>query len=76
MNPGPVYLVDASIYIFRAWYSVPDEFTTASGEPTNGHARGINVKLRSILERICEGSCHVIERGLHAVGQQTVVCWR
>jgi len=31
----PLYLVDASIYIFRAWYSVPPEFSNAAGEPTN-----------------------------------------
>jgi 5'-3' exonuclease len=30
-----LYLVDASIYIFRAWYSVPPEFSNAAGEPTN-----------------------------------------
>jgi len=29
------YLVDASIYIFRAWYSVPDTLTNADGEPIN-----------------------------------------
>ena len=31
----PVYLVDASVYVFRAWYSMPDEFMDASGRPTN-----------------------------------------
>jgi len=30
-----VYLVDASIYIFRAYYSVPDTLTNADGEPIN-----------------------------------------
>lgn len=30
-----LYLVDASIYIFRAWYSVPPEFSNPAGEPTN-----------------------------------------
>jgi 5'-3' exonuclease len=30
-----VYLVDASIYIFRAWFSVPDNLTNAAGEPIN-----------------------------------------
>ncbi|HCR35275.1 MAG TPA: exodeoxyribonuclease IX, partial [Stenotrophomonas sp.] len=24
--PPPLYLVDASIYVFRAWHSLPDEF--------------------------------------------------
>ncbi len=30
-----VYLVDASIYIFRAYYSVPDTLTNAGGDPIN-----------------------------------------
>lgn len=30
-----VHLIDASIYIFRAWYSMPDAFSDASGRPTN-----------------------------------------
>lgn len=51
MNPGPVYLVDASIYIFRAWFSVPDEFSTANGEPTNA-AYGFTGFLCSLLEQV------------------------
>jgi len=31
----PVYLVDASVYIFRAWFSMPEEFANGKGEPTN-----------------------------------------
>jgi DNA polymerase-1 len=30
-----VYLIDASIYIFRAWFSVPDSLTNHAGEPIN-----------------------------------------
>ena len=30
-----VYLVDASIYIFRAYYSVPDTLTNADGQLIN-----------------------------------------
>ena len=30
-----VYLVDASVYVFRAWFSMPDSFADASGHPTN-----------------------------------------
>lgn len=36
------YLVDASVYIFRAWYSMPDSFSDPAGRPTNavyGYAR-------------------------------------
>ncbi len=35
MSKPTVYLVDSSIYVFRAWYSVPDEFSDADGNPTN-----------------------------------------
>lgn len=30
-----VYLIDASVYIFRAWFSLPDSMTDASGRPIN-----------------------------------------
>lgn len=30
-----VYLIDASIYIFRAWFSVPDSMTGENGQPVN-----------------------------------------
>ena len=32
---GTVYLVDASIYIFRAWFSLPDTLTSSEGKPVN-----------------------------------------
>lgn len=31
----PVHLIDASIYIFRAWYSMPEDFADPHGRPTN-----------------------------------------
>jgi 5'-3' exonuclease len=31
----PVYLIDASVYIFRAWFSMPDSFSDGAGRPTN-----------------------------------------
>jgi len=34
-NRTPVYLIDASVYIFRAWFSMPDSFADAAGRPTN-----------------------------------------
>ena len=38
--PPSLYLVDASIYVFRAWHSLPDPFQDAQGGPTNaGHGR-------------------------------------
>ncbi len=34
-KPSTVYLIDASIYIFRAWFSVPDSLRGAQGQPIN-----------------------------------------
>ncbi|RXR04444.1 exodeoxyribonuclease IX [Pseudoxanthomonas composti] len=58
MDPGmsvaplaaPVHLVDASLYIFRAWHSVPDEFHDAEGWPTNA-VHGFARFLLELLER-------------------------
>ncbi|MSQ97833.1 MAG: exodeoxyribonuclease IX [Xanthomonadales bacterium] len=50
MSLPPVYLIDASVYIFRAWFSVPDDFTNARGEPTNA-AYGFCGFLCSMLEQ-------------------------
>ncbi len=50
MSLPPVYLVDASIYIFRAWFSMSDEFVNASGEPTNA-VYGFSGFLCSLLEQ-------------------------
>lgn len=30
-----MYLIDASVYVFRAWFSVPDDMTDGAGNPTN-----------------------------------------
>ena len=56
MSLPPVYLVDASIYIFRAWHSMPDEFVNAAGEPTNA-VYGFSGFLCSLLEQT--GAEHV-----------------
>ena len=56
MNLSPVYLVDASVYIFRAWFSMPDEFTNRDGQPTNA-AYGFSGFLCSLLEQT--GAGHV-----------------
>jgi 5'-3' exonuclease len=47
---APVYLVDASIYIFRAWFSMSDEFVNVAGEPTNA-VYGFSGFLCSLLEQ-------------------------
>lgn len=43
VRPGPhLYLVDASIYIFRAWFALSDDLVSRQGEPINalyGYAR-------------------------------------
>ena len=50
MSLQPVYLVDASIYIFRAWFSISDDFVNSSGEPTNA-VYGFTGFLCSLLEQ-------------------------
>jgi len=50
MSLPQVYLVDASVYIFRAWFSMPDEFTNIHGEPTNA-VYGFSGFLCSLLEQ-------------------------
>lgn len=35
MSKRVLYLVDASIYIFRAWFSLPDTLQNSAGEPVN-----------------------------------------
>lgn len=48
--PQPLYLVDASIYIFRAWHSIPDEFQDKQGWPVNA-VHGFARFLLDLLER-------------------------
>ena len=46
-----VYLVDASLYVFRAWHSLPpDQFRDADGWPTNA-VHGFARFLLELLER-------------------------
>jgi 5'-3' exonuclease len=49
-NLPPVYLVDASVYIFRAWFSMPEDFVNGAGEPTNA-VYGFSGFLCSLLEQ-------------------------
>ncbi len=46
----PLYLVDASLYVFRAWHSMPDSFQDAQGWPTNA-VHGFARFLLELLER-------------------------
>ncbi|HEY0333843.1 MAG TPA: 5'-3' exonuclease H3TH domain-containing protein [Stenotrophomonas sp.] len=50
VTPKPLYLVDASVYVFRAWHSMPDEFRDAQGWPTNA-VHGFARFLLDVLER-------------------------
>ena len=53
MNPATrptLHLVDASLYVFRAWHSMPDEFRDAQGWPTNA-VHGFARFLLDLLER-------------------------
>ena len=50
-TPGaPLYLVDASLYVFRAWHSMPDEFRDSEGWPSNA-VQGFARFLLELLER-------------------------
>lgn len=46
----PLYLIDASIYVFRAWHTMPDEFQDADGWPINA-VQGFVRFLLDVLER-------------------------
>ncbi len=50
MSLQPVYLVDASIFIFRAWFSISDEFVNSAGEPVNA-VYGFTGFLCNLLEQ-------------------------
>jgi DNA polymerase-1 len=49
-KPNILYLVDASIYVFRAWFSVPDDFVDSDGNPANA-VYGFAGFLCSLLEQ-------------------------
>jgi DNA polymerase-1 len=46
----PLYLIDASLYVFRAWHAIPDDFHDADGWPTNA-VHGFARFLLDLLER-------------------------
>ena len=46
----PLHLVDASLYVFRAWHSMPDQFHDADGWPTNA-VHGFARFLLELLEQ-------------------------
>lgn len=50
MTTPSAYLVDASIYLFRAWHSMPDAFLNDQGQPTNA-VYGFTGFLCSLVEQ-------------------------
>lgn len=46
-----LFLVDASLYVFRAWHSMPNEFHDTEGWPTNA-VHGFARFLLELLERV------------------------
>lgn len=46
-----IHLIDASLYVFRAWHSVPSEFTDTEGWPVNA-VHGFTRFLLDLLERV------------------------
>lgn len=56
MSLPTVYLIDASVYLFRAWFSMPDDFVNGVGEPTNA-VYGFTGFLCNLLEQT--GAQHV-----------------
>ena len=48
------FLVDASIYIFRAWFSLPDRWHTAEGWPLNA-VYGYSAFLLDVLQNVVAG---------------------
>lgn len=45
-----IHLIDASIYVFRAWFSIPEDMTDPEGQPVNA-AYGYARFLGDLLER-------------------------
>jgi 5'-3' exonuclease len=51
VNRPAAHLVDGSLYVFRAWHSMPDEFHDADGHPVNA-VHGFTRFLCELIERV------------------------
>lgn len=49
-DASPVFLVDSSLYVFRAWHSMPDEFQDIDGQAVNA-VHGFTRFVLELLER-------------------------
>lgn len=58
MSRQTIHLVDASLYVFRAWHSVPAEFFDVDGKPVNA-VYGYTRFLLDLLERARPTHCAV-----------------
>jgi DNA polymerase-1 len=58
MSRYTVHLVDASLYVFRAWHSVPPEFFDVDGRPVNA-VYGFTRFLLDFIERATPSHCGV-----------------
>ncbi|NKZ39715.1 MULTISPECIES: 5'-3' exonuclease H3TH domain-containing protein [Oleiagrimonas] len=47
---APAYLIDGSLYVFRAWHSMPDDFVDREGRPVNA-VHGYTRFLCDLIER-------------------------
>jgi 5'-3' exonuclease len=50
MVPHTVHLIDASPYVFRAWFSLPETMTAPDGRPVNAVYGFLNFLLRYLTE--------------------------
>ena len=53
-RPQAAHLVDGSLYVFRAWHSMPDEFSDRDGHPVNA-VHGFTRFLCELLEKARPG---------------------
>ena len=65
---SPLYLVDASIYVFRAYYSIPENFFSRQGELVNA-VYGYTQFLLDLAERRPERVSVAFDESLAADGE-------
>ncbi len=59
MQATPLYLIDASIYIFRAYYSLPERWHSPQGYPLNA-VYGYTSFLLDLLKKLGESGSHAL----------------
>lgn len=62
MATAPLYLVDASIYIFRAYFSLPERWHSPEGYPLNA-VYGYTSFLLDLLRKLGESNSHALAVG-------------